>query len=434
MYGELKELLAELKKLSTKLVIVAGDFNAKIGKRTGTESCMGRYSRGERNPNGQELVNFCEMNNLFISNSAFKHPARHITTWVNQRKTPSGEIKCIYNQIDYIIVPQDQKHLLSDARSFGGSETWSDHKIVRANMCIKWCRLYKTVKQERPKRFDTARLVEDQEIRKEYNDKLGESIRELTRRGELKWENIKAEITKAAEETIGYRKNVKHEKVHDPEIEKMSSEQQKIRLDITNSIDTDEIAKLKLRRKRILKELTTKVAEKQDKEVDSIVANIDTAQDDARMFQAVRYLNRKPPANTFVHDEQGRCVTNKQNMYIIINKHFKNAFHKENVEKLEPFKEDVPKRLNKPLTEKEIAKTANCMFNNKSTADLPAELIKYAPKCLHSSIATTLNEMFEKQQDINIGEGILVPIQKPKPKTVGPVKNLRPITLLTIIR
>ncbi len=341
----------------------------------------------------------------------------------------------IYNQIDYIIVPQDQKHVLTDARSYGGSETSSDHKIVRMGMNINWCKLYrKAAKQEPTKRFDTSRLVNDQEVQTNYTNKLNESIRELARTGNLKWENIKTEITKAAEETIGYQKNTKHRTIHDPEIEKMSSEQQKIRLDISNSADTDEITKLKSKRKIILKELTKKVAEKKEKEVDSIVANIDTAKDDARMFKAVKYLNRKPPENTFVHDKQGRCVTNKQNMYIIINEHFKNVFHKENVEKLEPFKEDVPKRLNHPLTKKEVMKTANCMANNKATADLPAELVKYAPECVHESIATALNDMFEKHQDINIGEGILLPIQKPKPKTVGPVKNLRPITLTKIIR
>ena len=101
---------------------------------------------------------------------------------------------------------------------------------------------------------------------------------------------------------------------------------------------------------------------------------------------------------------------------------------------VEPFKEEISKKLDKPLTGREIAKTANCMKNNRATADIPAELIKYAPECAHQCIATALNNMFEKHEDINIGEGTLIPLQKPKPKTVGPVKNLRPITLLKIIR
>ena len=79
MYSELKTLLDSFKKLSTKTVIVAGDFNSKIGKHTGTETCMGTNSRGTRNQNGETLVNFCEMNKLFICNSAFEHPLRNIS-------------------------------------------------------------------------------------------------------------------------------------------------------------------------------------------------------------------------------------------------------------------------------------------------------------------------------------------------------------------
>ena len=120
-------------------------------------------------------------------------------------------------------------------------------------------------------------------------------------------------------------------------------------------------------------------------------------------------------------------------MYEIINKHFKCHFQKPNVVKVKPFKEDTPKKLNRPLTGREITKTLNCMKNGKSTADIPSELVKYAPKCAHSGIATSLNRMFEEHEDIEIGSGILVPLQKPPPKQVGPVKNLRPITLLKMI-
>ena len=208
-----------------------------------------------------------------------------MTTWVNQRKTGTGDIAYIYNQIDYILVPQQHKHVLENARSYGGTETDSDHKLVRMEMNIKWCNLYKkAVKQETTKKFDTSRLATDTDVQKSYADKLNESIRELARTGELKWENIKAEITKEAEETIGYRRKVKHQKFNDPEIVTMSKEQQKIRLEIVNTQDTEEIDKLKKKRKNILKELMKKVAERTEKEVDSIVANIDTAQDDARMF------------------------------------------------------------------------------------------------------------------------------------------------------
>ena len=73
--------------------------------------------------------------------------------------------------------------------------------------------------------------------------------------------------------------------------------------------------------------------------------------------------------------------------------------------------------------------------NNKSAGydKITAELIKYGPQTLHSQIKTILNDCFEHHKQIDIGKGILVALQKPgKPKS--PVKNLRPVIFLPIIR
>ena len=83
MYEQLGKVIHEIK--DTSLTIVAGDMNSKIGKAKEDEECCGKYSRGERNKSGQKLIEFCNAEKLFIANSAFKHPARHITTWENQR-------------------------------------------------------------------------------------------------------------------------------------------------------------------------------------------------------------------------------------------------------------------------------------------------------------------------------------------------------------
>ena len=75
------------------------------------------------------------------------------------------------------------------------------------------------------------------------------------------------------------------------------------------------------------------------------------------------------------------------------------------------------------------------LHNNRSAGydNISAELIKYGPENLHNILPTIINEAFEKHADIETGIGILVPLQKPG-KVKGPVKNLRPIVLLPIIR
>ena len=55
-------------------------------------------------------------------------------------------------------------------------------------------------------------------------------------------------------------------------------------------------------------------------------------------------------------------------------------------------------------------------------------------KKYHQEISEVLNNIFEHHNQVNVGEGILVPLPKPWPKPKVPFKKLRPIILLNIIR
>ena len=98
LYKNLNKLCKELDKVSLSNTILAGDFNSKVGKRIGSESCIGQWSRGRRNQNGIDLVEFCENNGKIIANSCFQHPAKHITTWSQKRTNPvTNKTISIYN-------------------------------------------------------------------------------------------------------------------------------------------------------------------------------------------------------------------------------------------------------------------------------------------------------------------------------------------------
>ena len=49
-------------------------------------------------------------------------------------------------------------------------------------------------------------------------------------------------------------------------------------------------------------------------------------------------------------------------------------------------------------------------------------MVKYGPEILHQAITMTLNKCFEEHIDINVGKGILAPINKPN-KTKGPKRT-----------
>ena len=57
------------------IVIGLGDFNSKVGIGTAGDvaTCIGPYSKGSRNENGQVLVEWANMHQLLFANTLFRY-------------------------------------------------------------------------------------------------------------------------------------------------------------------------------------------------------------------------------------------------------------------------------------------------------------------------------------------------------------------------
>jgi hypothetical protein len=136
------ELTMSVQVPSRYEVFVAGDFNAKLGKRTlsdvenGYSENMGKYGVGRRNENGERLLNFLISNKMFAANTGFQHSSRHITTRTGTIRDPRSRngTRQYYSQIDYVLCKSRSKVLLQDSRAYAGSSLnaafYTDHKIV----------------------------------------------------------------------------------------------------------------------------------------------------------------------------------------------------------------------------------------------------------------------------------------------------------------
>ncbi|EGZ06726.1 hypothetical protein PHYSODRAFT_390533, partial [Phytophthora sojae] len=124
-YADLSDTLDQLPRRN--IAVVTGDFNAKLGQQINGDEEIRQQVERIRNRNGHALADLCSTHLLFATNTGFQKRARHKTTW-SQRRTNH----CIYNQIDYILCPQNCRRLCMDARSWGGTLTASDHKLVTA--------------------------------------------------------------------------------------------------------------------------------------------------------------------------------------------------------------------------------------------------------------------------------------------------------------
>ena len=94
-------------KEDSALFFIMGDFNSKIGmqvSRTDSEF-MGKYGKGERNDNGNNLKNLLVEEGLYLINTHFKLRHNKIATWHGGRPAEGKTTPGCHNQIDYIVVP-----------------------------------------------------------------------------------------------------------------------------------------------------------------------------------------------------------------------------------------------------------------------------------------------------------------------------------------
>ena len=109
-YDELQKVVGKISKRDVLLLL--GDFNARLGqKNDGYEQVMGKCALDEeRNTNGEKLLEFCQVNRLYIQGTRFSHRDIHKQTW-RHPATKKG------HQIDHIITNTRWRSCVEDDQS-----------------------------------------------------------------------------------------------------------------------------------------------------------------------------------------------------------------------------------------------------------------------------------------------------------------------------
>ena len=129
-YDELQ--LAINNKPASDMLILMGDFNAKVGTDyQNWDGVLGKFGMGECNERGEKLLNFCATNGLFLANTCFKQ-SKVCREWTWE--SPDGTY---HNKIDYIIINRKMRSSITNARSFPSAYVGSDHQLVLANIKLK---------------------------------------------------------------------------------------------------------------------------------------------------------------------------------------------------------------------------------------------------------------------------------------------------------
>lgn len=432
-------------------LFVCGDFNAKLGKlnktdkEAGLEMCMGSYGLGTRNSNGDALADFISAHGLFATNTAFKHPCRHRTTWTGhiadrKAKTESKATIAIFNQIDFVLCKAKAKLLLQDSRSYGGADLNSDHKVVITRLNInKICLLHKKHPKEREVRYDLPRLTSDPTTQASYKESLRKQLamREHSCDPNKALSTLLKCMETSATSEIGVLKNNRHGRhTEDPLVSKLSAQQRALRLRIYQRGQSEDRTILRRERNNILHKINRRLRDLDIQRADSLAEEITATDDCRKMFRAARALKVTGPIPSLsVHNAEGKFVGTDKGKADTISEWFKKQFTDPLDEPIYPFDGD-PRPLEAPIKEAEVSKAIKSLKNGRSSGPdcINNELFKYAGDAIYQPIATIINSAFEQHAPIEtVGQGTLIALPKPK-KPPGPPANLRPIVLLNSIR
>jgi len=183
-------------------IILCGDWNGHIGQeREGFEGNVGTFGIGEKNVEGERILDFAKINNLSIMNTYYKHRKSQKWTWYRYSKQTQS-----YTQMSMIdLFLTNNKALFLDVKTIPSVSMDADHRLVIAKVRIK---KPKSTRKIGIKRYNLAKLSETEHV-----EKMRKAIEEKYQQNdeddidaELLWNKFKEKITEAADEVLGEKK------------------------------------------------------------------------------------------------------------------------------------------------------------------------------------------------------------------------------------
>lgn len=409
------ELQNAIDKVSNRdILLVNGDMNCKVGGLDKDEpEVLGKHNNVTRSHNerGKTFVNFCKRNELFITNTNFKHRSKY--TWTS----PDGRTK---NTIDYICIRKKALKFIKDSRIVSKPDI-SDHRLVRCKMTFSF--LCQKKFKSKNVRYN-IKLLEEETILNNYQNELknhlptapntNEGAKEILQR-------ITSAITKTSAIVLGKPPKINKEWIT-PETVAKIKEKYTIRKEFgSNSIQY-----------KISKNLCKKLCRvDKQKFIDEIHKNINQLPFSMQYFKSMKKLSKtKRIKNWSVKSHTGEVLTDRDQIIQRWHKFYSDLYFFDRqtfptIEEHEPIPE---------ATNDEIHHALNQLKKGKSPGpdNIVSEQLCAGGTALHSWLKALVNQILKSgliPQCLNSSE-IITLYKKGDPLNC---ENYRPISLLSHI-
>ncbi|XP_029162270.1 craniofacial development protein 2-like [Nylanderia fulva] len=168
-YEQIKEMLKLTKKHDMNIIM--GDFNSRIGKER-YEDLVGPFGLGIRNERGERLVQFCQEEDMRVTNTWYQLPPRRLYTWRSPRDSPENISR---NQIDFILINKRFGSSINRVSTYPGADVPSDHILLRATIKIKLTKYVKPVS----KRGIAYKRLKQGDIKAAMRHEINNNIEEM---------------------------------------------------------------------------------------------------------------------------------------------------------------------------------------------------------------------------------------------------------------
>ena len=431
-------LQATINKISRRdIVILMGDFNAKVGRRITNGDVMGGEGLGEQNDNGERLVDFCATNGLVIGGTLFPHKTVHKVTWMS----PDGFTE---NQIDHIAISRRWRSSLQDTRTMRSADVGSDHHLVLAKVKIK---MVKQIKAKGPRKKYCVEKLKDPSVQEAFKIKLSNKFSVLSNLGEDEenvgsveetWTKIKDTYISTCEEILGKKIYGRKEWISD-ETWKLVEERRSLKENVDKArtrgkkaIELNKYREKDREVKRGCRRDKRKQIEEKTLELEHAAENRDTA----KVYKVVKDLSgRRMNQEKPVKDKQGNTITKLEDQLNRWREHFQEILNRRPPEDPPtfPMANEELEISTEQISKAEIRRALKKMKSGKAAGidNIPPEAWKAGEEVSVDAIHELFIRIWDEETiPHDWKKGLLVKL--PKKGDTSQCKNWRGIMLLVI--
>ena len=196
-YDNLQAVISKLG--DNEIVIPCGDWNGHVGKEAdGYEGVHGGIGFGDRNADGERILDFAVANDFVIGNTFFVKRDSHLITY------QSGPCK---TQIDFILLKSKHLRMVKDIKVIPSEECAPQHKLLIGELQVKQQKLH-------PKSY-TPKLrswkLKEPTVQEDFKQLFASKVEGFNSKGgstEEIWNELKTALLDTTNQTCGKTKKL----------------------------------------------------------------------------------------------------------------------------------------------------------------------------------------------------------------------------------